>query len=439
MKDWGAKQWITFAVLCAGGGIIYRLPYLREIYYIPMEKAFHFDGFQMGFLTSMYGIVNFILYIPGGLIADRLPYKKLVVFSFISSGLLGLWFATIPSYGICLLIEGLWAITTVFTFWPTLIKAIRLLAGPGDQGKLFGTLEGGRGAASAILSFAGLGILGLFVDSNFGLKVVIIFYSVVIILIGVAAMFLLKEEHQSEEEKRALIEKEKEAKKTLLEGTKVVIKMGNVWLVAFIVLTAYAAFSALAFLTPYVTTVFHMSVNVGAFIGIIRSYVIMALAPPIAGFIIDKKLNSTTKYMIYGFIVSIIFTIFYLFMPGRDSFLIIMLINMLVLSVALLSMKGVFFSPLDEVKVPRMYTGIAAGLISIIGYSPDMYINAYYGWLLDLRAGAAGYHLIFISMIVLCVIGLICGLVLFYRLYKKPFFRAIPKVENEEVLQEAEA
>lgn len=435
MKNWGVKQWITFAVLCAGGGIIYRLPYLREIYYIPMEHAFHFDNFQMGFLTSMYGIVNFILYIPGGMIADRLPYKKLVIFSFISSGLLGLWLATIPSYSVCLLIEALWAVTTVFTFWPTLIKAIRLLAGPEDQGKLFGTLEGGRGAASAIVSFAGLGILGFFADSEFGLKAVIIFYSVVLILIGVAAIFLLKGENKTKEEKIAEIEKEKEMKQKVLEGTKVVIKMLNVWLVAIIVLTCYAAFSALAFLTPYVTTVFHMSVNVGAFIGIIRSYVIMALAPPVAGFIIDRKLKSTTKYMIYGFIISIIFTAFYIFIPGKDSFLAIMLVVMLVLSVALLSMKGVFFSPLDEVKVPRIYTGIAAGLISIIGYSPDMYINAYYGWLLDLRPGIGGYNLIFESMIVLCVVGLIAAIFLFFRLYKKPFFRSVNEKKEKELVE----
>ena len=75
MKNNNAKKWITLLVLCAGGGIIYRLPYLREVFYIPMQQAFHLTNFQMGFLTSMYGIVNFLLYIHGGVIAYKFYYK----------------------------------------------------------------------------------------------------------------------------------------------------------------------------------------------------------------------------------------------------------------------------------------------------------------------------------------------------------------------------
>ena len=92
---------------------------------------------------------------------------------------------------------------------------------------------------------------------------------------------------------------------------------------------------------------------------------------------------------------------------------------MLILSIILLGMKGVFFAPLDEVKVPREYTGIAAGIVSFIGYVPDMFINSYYGGLLDSHPGIKGYNLIFLSMIALCVIGLICGIVLYKLVYSK--------------------
>ncbi len=43
----------------------------------------------------------------------------------------------------------------------------------------------------------------------------------------------------------------------------------------------------------------------------------------------------------------------------KSAFIIPVLINMLILSIILLGMKGVFFAPLDEVRVPREYTGIA--------------------------------------------------------------------------------
>ncbi len=422
MKNNNMKKWITLLVLCAGGGVIYRLPYLREVFYIPMQQTFHFNNFQMGFLTSMYGIVNFLLYIPGGFIADKFSYKILVPLSLISTGALGFWYATIPSYTVCLIINGAWAITTVFTFWPTMIKAVRMLGDSSEQGKLFGFLEGGRGVASTIVSFIALGMLAKLGEGVLGLRSIIIFYSITLIVIGILAYFLLDD---SKEER----EKDKEVKDSIFHGAKKVIKMPEVWLAAALVFTTYAAFSGLSFLTPFVTDVFKMSVEVGAFIGIIRSYVIMALAPPIAGIMADR-MGSTIKYMVYGFVCSIIFTSIYIILPGKPSFIVPVLINMLVLSIVMLSMKGVFFAPLDEVRVPLEYTGIAAGLVSFIGYIPDMFINSYYGGLLDKYPGLLGYKCIFISMIVLCVIGLVCGIVLYRLVYNKRKGREDVQVET---------
>ncbi|WP_300351749.1 MFS transporter [Clostridium sp.] len=423
MKNSKAKKWITLLVLCAGGGVIYRLPYLREVFYIPMQNAFHLTNFQMGFLTSMYGIVNFLLYIPGGVIADKFSYKILVPFSLIATGLLGFWYATIPSYTVCLIINGAWAITTVFTFWPTMVKAVRMLGDSSEQGKLFGVLEGGRGVASTIVSFIALGMLAKLGEGLLGIRSIIIFYSVTVIVIGIAAYFLLDD---SKEEQA----KDKQTRNDIMNGIKKVVKMPEVWLVASLVFTTYAAFSGLSFLTPYVTEVFKMSVSVAAFIGIIRSYVIMAFAPPIAGVIADK-MHSTIKFMIIGFVLSIIFTAVYVFIPGNTSFIVIVLINMLVLSIVLLGMKGVFFAPLDEVNVPREYTGIAAGIVSFIGYVPDMFINSYYGGLLDAHPGITGYNLIFISMIVLCLIGLACGLVLYKLVYTKRKAKDSKEIKTE--------
>ena len=251
MKNNNAKKWITLLVLCAGGGIIYRLPYLREVFYIPMQQAFHLTNFQMGFLTSMYGIVNFLLYIPGGVIADKFSYKILVPFSLIATGLLGFWYATIPSYTVCLIINGAWAITTVFTFWPTMVKAVRMLGDSSEQGKLFGILEGGRGAASTVVSFIALGMLAKLGEGLLGIRSIIIFYSVALIVIGIIAYFLLDD---SKEEK----EINKQTRGDIVHGIKKVVKMPEVWLVAALVFTTYAAFSGLAFLTPYVTEIFGM-------------------------------------------------------------------------------------------------------------------------------------------------------------------------------------
>ena len=54
------------AILCFSGGIIFMLPYLREVYYQPMQAAFGYDNTQMGILMSVFGAFSLIAYFPGG-------------------------------------------------------------------------------------------------------------------------------------------------------------------------------------------------------------------------------------------------------------------------------------------------------------------------------------------------------------------------------------
>ena len=70
-----------------------------------------------------------------------------------------------------------------------------------------------------------------------------------------------------------------------------------------------------------------------------------------------------------------------------------------------------------------------------------MFINSYYGSLLDKYPGLSGYKLIFASMVGLCVIGLVCGIVLYRMVYNrrkiKEIDEGISEVVEEEVIEKA--
>ena len=70
----------------------------------------------------------------------------------VSTGVLGLWEATFPSYTILLLIHILFAVTTVLTFWSSSVKCVNMLADEGEQGGMFGSLEAGRGVSGLVLT-----------------------------------------------------------------------------------------------------------------------------------------------------------------------------------------------------------------------------------------------------------------------------------------------
>lgn len=215
------KKWLTLMILAMAGSAIYRLPYLRETYYVPLQQATGATNAQLGMLMGAYGLANFILYFPGGWAADRFSPRKLITFSCVATGLVGFYFATLPSFPMLVAIHAIWAITTVFTFWPVAIRIIRLLGESKEQGRLFGLWHFGKGLTSTILGFVSVPIFAKLGEGVMGLKGTIIFYSVTIIVVGILAYFILEDGKTAEESSKLVIKDMLQVLKCLLFGLQV--------------------------------------------------------------------------------------------------------------------------------------------------------------------------------------------------------------------------
>ena len=137
-------KWLTMVLLCASASIIYWMPFLSEIFYVPMQDAFGFSKTQLGVLSSTFGITSLIAYFPGGWLADRFSPRKLISVALVITSAGGFVFSTMPSFEICVLLFGIWGIATSSVFWSAMIKASRNWASKEEQGRAFGILEGGR-------------------------------------------------------------------------------------------------------------------------------------------------------------------------------------------------------------------------------------------------------------------------------------------------------
>ncbi|NWG91424.1 MAG: MFS transporter, partial [Parvularculaceae bacterium] len=144
-----ASRWVVMAVLGLSGTVIYLLPFLREVYYDPLEEALSLTNSQSGVLMATFGLTSMLAYIPGGWIADKIEPRLLIAGALISTGLLGFVFSTFPSYPVALVIHALWGVTATGMMWGALIKATRDWAPASEQGKAFGLLEAGRGVSEA--------------------------------------------------------------------------------------------------------------------------------------------------------------------------------------------------------------------------------------------------------------------------------------------------
>ena len=92
-------------ILSVSGGTIFLAPFLREVYYIPMQEAMNLSNTQMGMLMGVFGAVGLITYFPGGWLADRVSSRKLVTLGMIATGVSGLYFSTFPGYTANLLLK----------------------------------------------------------------------------------------------------------------------------------------------------------------------------------------------------------------------------------------------------------------------------------------------------------------------------------------------
>ena len=111
LKKANIRKWLVMAVLSVSAGSIYLLPFLQEVYYKPLAEALSLNNTEVGSLMSIYGVFAMLSYFPGGWLADKVTPRILISTSLFLTGLLGLFFATLPSYHISLIIHALWGVT----------------------------------------------------------------------------------------------------------------------------------------------------------------------------------------------------------------------------------------------------------------------------------------------------------------------------------------
>jgi nitrate/nitrite transporter NarK len=404
------RRWIIMTCLCLSGGIIYLLPFLREVYYIPLQKALHLSNTQLGVVMSVFGLTAMASYFPGGWLADRISPRILITLSLMATGISGVYFATFPSYGLSIAVHGFWGISCTLTFWAALIKATRNWAPPAEQGRAFGILESGRGIAEVVSSMAFLAVFAKFGSGSFALSRVILLFSFLNILIGLMAWFTLDGSSRDDS-----VEKKRQ-QKVSLHDVLMVLKMPVVWLISIVILTAYSSYWGSYYFTPYATDVFMMSVVFGGAIGVGKMW-IKPLSAIGAGFLADKAGPSKTIAWCF-FILIISFGLFVL-TPGGPKFVILLIANTVLASLAIFALRGIYFALLEEGGTPLALTGTVTGVVSVIGYTPDIFMPVLGGAFLDSYPGALGYRYFFIFIAFLCLVGLLAALFILKKFAKK--------------------
>jgi len=405
------EKWLTMLLLCLSGSIIYWLPFLSEIYYVPMQDAFGFSKTQIGVLLSVYGFVSLIFYFPGGWLADRIAPRNLISAALLITAAGGFVFSTFPSFEICLVLHGLWGMATGCIFWSALIKATRTWASHERQGRAFGILEGGRNFTDMVIATVMLSFFAFRGASDAALSEQIVFYASAAFVLGVLVWFVMDHDSAPPDSTGEL------SSSVSLDGFKMAFKLPIVWLTAIIIFAAYSGYWGIVYITPYATEAFELGPVLGGAVGTSKLW-IAAVAAVIAGLIADRV--GSAKAVFGAFVMMTSGFLIFAIVPASPNLVPLLLVNVAVISSAVYALRGIYFSLLEQGGVPVVITGTATGVISVIGYTPDIFLPALGGVILDANPGTRGYQYFFLLVTALCCIGLVAAFIVYRRLQCSP-------------------
>lgn len=413
---YACNRWITFAILVLGAGTIFKLSSLKDAFYVPMQEYMGLSHTQIGMALSVYGMVQTAGLIFSIYLSDRFSKKYMISFSLIGVGLVGFYLSTFPTYTGFLLAFAILAIFGEVTYWPVLLKAVRLTATEKEQGRIFGFLEAGRGVVDTIVAFSALAIFSAMGESAFGLKAAIIFFSVVVIVVGIISYFTvphdeIKDINQSGEK----VGKNAAAFQGMMEA----IKMKEIWIVAFTIFSVYCVYCGLTYFIPFLKDIYAMPVTLVGAYGIINQYGLKMVGGPVGGFLADKVTKSTAKFIRAAFVVVIIAMSVIVMLPHESMSIYVGMALTLGFGSIIFSMRAVFFAPMDEIKVPIEISGAAMSIGSLVGYFPSTFAYTIYGSMLDKSPGLAGYKMVFMTMIGFAVMGLLISSYLVHVIKRK--------------------
>jgi sugar phosphate permease len=393
--------------LIIAGEAVFSLPFHVARFFRPtVLEVLSLTNTELGAAQAVYGIVAMLAYFPGGALADRFPARRLLASSLFATGVGGLYFATFPPFRALSLLFGFWGLTTILLFWAALIRATREWGGEHEQGRAYGTLDGGRGLFAALLAAGAVLVFQQLLPGDPGavaeveraraLRGIIYVYTAVTLAAGVLCLLLVPERDPG-----------RVPGESLWMHLGSVLRLPRVWLQAVIVVCAYVGYKGVDNYSLYAVEVYGMNEVEGAQVSTISAWV-RPFAAVGAGWLSDKASASLVTALCFGLLVGS-YAWLALEVPTSATIWVLHL-NVLLTCVGIFALRGVYFALFQEAAVPIGATGTAVGLVSVIGYTPDIFVNLVGGWLLDRRPGIEGHQHFFLFLAVSAAVGLIAAL-----------------------------
>ena len=403
-------RFMVMVSLIAAGEAVFALPFvLARVFRPTVLDVFGLTNLQLGVAFSLYGIVAMVSYFAGGPFADRYSARRLMTVALLATAAGGIVYAGIPSLTMLRPLYAYWGLTTIFLFWAALIRATREWGGPTAQGRAYGILDGGRGFFAALLASISVMIFAALLPMDpasatlaqrtAALTQVIWIFTALTAGAGLLVWVFVPDTAPGDP---AIPQH-----KFTLEGLRAVVRMPAVWLQAAIVVCAYVGYKSTDDFSLFARDAFGYDDVAAAKVGTI-SFWVRPFAAIAAGLIADRIGTSRATALSFGIvIVGSLSIALGALQPDAHWMIVATVIGA---STGIYALRGIYFALFGEARVPLAFTGSAVGVVSVIGFTPDVFMGPTMGFLLDRSPGTLGHQHVFAMVAIFGVIGLVSTL-----------------------------
>jgi len=396
------RRFFLMLALVVAGELVFGLPFNVPRFFRPtMLEAFGMSNTQLGDMFAAYGFAATVAYFPGGALADHFSARLLMTVSLFATTIGGLYMATFPGPVQMVFLYGYWGVTTVFLFWGALIKATRDWGGDKAQGTAFGILEGGRGLVAASVAWFAVIVLASFMPENAnlatpaereaGFRSIILIYSLLTFLAGLLVWFAVP-----------LDKRASEVVFNPIKEMAIVMRRPIIWAQAGIIVCAYCCYKGLDNYSLYAVQVLRMDEVEGARLAATGAW-LRPVAAVLAGLIADR-FNAARSISLVFVVLCICYGTWSMANPSGYGMAVIY-VNFFTTFAAVYALRGIYFALLEENRTPKFITGAAVGMVSLVGYTPDIFFGPITGRILDANPGLVGHQHYFMFLASIAAAG----------------------------------
>jgi MFS family permease len=401
MKITGSKRWILLVMISIFSGTMVLTPYLRFNFYdqiviLLTQSNSIVDASRVneyiGDLALVFGTINMIMYIIGGILVDKYGEKAMLIIGGLLMGAGSILYGLVLSKTALMIGFVLFGFGTG-TLFNGYLKLTRKLGNSEEQGRMYSASEFFRGITGTIIGLIGVSMLnqavlpsGVTDPALIGerWKILLFLHAGIYFVIVILCFIMIPNNVVGAEEDAVA------AEPFTFKGALSVLKMPGTWLTTGIVFFGYSITAcASGYLGAYTSNIIGVSASQAATFATIRNYFIAAISTLVIGFVAAKLKSESKTIGIYGIVSGVLIVAMLLL----ENNFVMSIACTFVFAAAYTGMRGLYFAVPSETGIPVQLTGVANGVISTIGYLPDVFFAKLAGGWLD-SYGLDGYRFI---------------------------------------------